>query len=72
MRQLIATGQTYVTVNVTVNVPENATSLALKNKVTERTIKRDLSILQKIGVLRRDGSDKTGSWVVLINPNQII
>lgn len=67
--QLIATGQTDVTVNVTVNVTENASSLALKNKVTERTIKRDLSILQKMGVLKREGSDKTGSWVVLINPN---
>lgn len=47
--QLIATGQTDVTVNVTVN----ASSLALKNKVTERTIKRDLSILKK------NGSSKT-------------
>ena len=33
--------------------------------VTKRTIERDLSILQKAGVIRHEGSDKSGIWVVL-------
>ena len=64
VRQLVDTGLPDVTVNVTVNATENATSLALKNKVSERTIKRDLSMLQKLGIIKREGSDKTGNWIV--------
>ena len=33
--------------------------------VTQRTIERDLSVLQKASVIRHEGSDKTGIWVVL-------
>ena len=33
--------------------------------VTKRTIERDLSILQKAGIIRHEGSDKSGIWVVL-------
>ena len=33
--------------------------------VSKRTIERDLSILQKAGVIRHEGSDKSGIWVVL-------
>ena len=33
--------------------------------VSQRTIERDLSALQKIGVLKREGKDNDGLWIVL-------
>ena len=33
--------------------------------VTQRTIERDLSALQKAKVIKHEGSDKSGIWVVL-------
>ena len=33
--------------------------------VSQRTIERDLSVLQKMGVLRHEGKDNDGVWVVL-------
>ncbi len=33
--------------------------------VSQRTIERDLSALQKIGVLKRDGKDNDGTWVII-------
>ena len=32
--------------------------------VSQRTIERDLSALQKIGVLKREGKDNDGKWVI--------
>ena len=32
--------------------------------VSQRTIERDLSALQKTGVLKREGKDNDGVWVV--------
>lgn len=34
--------------------------------VTERTIERDLAVLQKKGIVRHEGKARTGHWVVLI------
>ena len=33
--------------------------------VSQRTIERDLSALQKLGVLKREGKDNDGMWIVL-------
>ena len=33
--------------------------------VSQRTIERDLSALQKIGVLRHEGKDNDGIWVII-------
>ena len=33
--------------------------------VSQRTIERDISTLQKIGVLKREGKDNDGVWVIL-------
>ena len=33
--------------------------------VSQRTIERDLSTLQKIGVLKREGKDNDGVWVII-------
>ena len=35
--------------------------------VTLRTIERDLATMQKAGIIRHEGSDKTGIWVILEN-----
>ena len=33
--------------------------------VSQRTIERDLSALQKIGILKHEGKDNDGKWVVI-------
>ncbi len=33
--------------------------------VTQRTVERDLAVMQKAGIIRHEGSDKAGIWVVL-------
>ena len=35
--------------------------------VSQRTIERDLSALKKIGVLKREGKDNDGMWVIVKN-----
>ena len=32
--------------------------------VSQRTIERDLSAMQKLGVLKREGKDNDGTWIV--------
>jgi len=39
-------------------------ALATKLKVTKRTILREIELLKKDGILKRDGNEKTGSWVI--------
>ena len=34
--------------------------------VSQRTIERDLSTLQKIGVLKREGKDNNGVWIIIL------
>ncbi len=34
--------------------------------VSQRTIERDLSTMQKKGVLKREGKDNNGVWIVII------
>ena len=33
--------------------------------VSQRTIERDLSAMQKIGVLKREGKDNDGKWIII-------
>ena len=33
--------------------------------VTTRTIERDLSLMKKAGVLKREGKDNNGKWIVI-------
>ncbi len=33
--------------------------------VTTRTIERDLSLMKKAGVLKREGKDNNGVWIVI-------
>lgn len=46
--------------NNRITIPE----MSLRIKVTERTIKRDIAILQKLGFLSREGGRKEGIWVI--------
>jgi len=41
-----------------------AERMAQALSVTQRTIERNLSVLQESGILTREGSDKTGHWVI--------
>ena len=52
-------------VNALENVLETSLSLAEVFDVNERTIRRDLFVLQQQGYIRHDGSDKGGRWIVL-------
>ena len=33
--------------------------------VTTRTIERDLSLMKKVGVLKREGKDNDGVWIII-------
>ena len=56
----------------TIKANPNATGKEMSETllVTQRTIERDLSILQRVGIIRHIGSDKTGRWVVLERTRQ--
>ena len=34
--------------------------------VSQRTIERDLSAMQKMGILKHEGKDNSGVWIVII------
>ncbi len=42
-----------------------AKGMAKKMSVTERTIRRNLSIMQKVKAIRHEGNNKRGTWVTL-------
>ena len=53
------------TINDTINDTENAVTLSAYFNVSIITIKRDLSVLQKLGYIRHDGPNKGGRWLIL-------
>ena len=65
LKRLCDTGQMDVMENVLENVLETSLSLAEVFDVNERTIRRDLFVLQQQGYIRHDGPDKGGRWIVL-------
>ena len=62
VERLVETGQR----NVLENVLETSATLAAYFHVDARTIRRDMSVLQTKGVIRRDGPDKGGRWIIVI------
>ena len=44
-------------------------TLSVTMSETSRVVKRDLAVMQKAGVIRQEGSDKTGVWVILEQGN---
>ena len=51
--------------NPTVSAKQMSETLS----VTSRTIERDLALMQIAGIIRHEGSDKTGVWVILEHGN---
>ena len=51
--------------NPTVSAKQMSETLS----VTSRTIERDLAVMQKVGVIRHEGKDNAGVWVILEHGN---
>ena len=58
--------------NVLEDVLETSATLAVYFHVDARTIRRDMSTLQTKGIIRRDGPDNGGRWIVLQSAEQTI
>lgn len=65
MRQMQLTATRNVLDNVLENVLETQETLADRFSVNERTIRRDLKVLQEEGFLRHEGPDHGGRYVIL-------
>ena len=61
VKRFISTGSK----NVLENVLETSASLAEYFHVNERTIRRDLKVLQSKGIIRRVGPTKGGHWEII-------
>lgn len=50
-----------------INEPPTITGKKMSEilSVSQRTIERDLSVLQKLDVLKREGKDNDGVWIVI-------
>ena len=46
-------------------VVETASSIASKIKLSPRTIRRDLTRLKNMNVIKHEGPDNGGEWVIL-------
>ena len=51
--------------NPTVSAKQMSETLSM----TSRTIERDLAVMQKAGVIRHEGKDNAGVWVILEQGN---
>lgn len=51
------------------NLMVTAKQMSETLSVTVRTIERDLALMQKAGIIRHEGSDKTGVWGILEQGN---
>ena len=45
---------------------QSVKEMSLVLSLVERTVKRDLAAMQKMGVLVREGNTSAGRWVLLI------
>ena len=50
-------------------IRSNSTVSAKQMSETSRTIERDLAVMQKAGVIRHEGKDNAGVWVILEQGN---
>lgn len=51
------------------NPTASAKQMSETLSVTSRTIERDLAVMQKAGVIRHEGKDNAGVWVILEHGN---
>ena len=49
------------------NVNDTTETLARKLSVSSRTIRRDLDKMKSLGIVKREGGDYGGKWVVITN-----
>ena len=50
---------------IKINPYISATQMSVIMSVIKRTIERELATLRKVGIIARDGSPRTGKWIVL-------
>ncbi len=50
-------------------IKSNPMVTAKQMSETSRTIERDLAVMQKVGVIRHEGKDNAGVWVILEHGN---
>ena len=55
--------------DVGVNVGDMSETCRKQMSETSRTIERDLAVMQKAGVIRHEGKDNAGVWVILEQGN---
>ena len=72
LKRMIETGQWNVLENVLENILETTSTLATFFGVSERTIRRDLDTLKSRSIIRHDGPDKGGRWIILVKKSKII
>jgi len=61
---IITKTQQKVLEHIRKNPNATAPQVALKNDISEITVKRAFSALKAVGMIERIGSDKTGHWAV--------
>lgn len=54
----------------TLSSPKISLKISLKKPISSRTVKTDLSTLQKKGIIRREGGRKNGYWQLLFLPSE--
>ncbi len=62
--------QTIIKNIISSNPTVTAKQMSETLSVTSRTIERDLSAMQKAGIIRHEGKDNAGTWVVLEQKKQ--
>lgn len=61
--------QTIMVSVIKLNPMVTAKQMSETLSVTVRTIERDLAVMQKAGVIRHEGKDNAGVWVILEHGN---
>ena len=66
MSEIKLTDRQHVIVSIIQSNPSvSAKQMSETLSVTSRTIERDLSAMQKAGIIRHEGKDNAGIWVIL-------
>ncbi|MGM9778164.1 MAG: HTH domain-containing protein, partial [Prevotella sp.] len=62
---ILSERQTLIKSLININPNVSAKQMSEVLSVSARTIERELSIMQKAGIIRREGNVKTGVWIIL-------
>ncbi len=61
----LTTRQRVIIAIIQSNLAVSAKQMSETLSVTSRTIERDLAVMQKAGIIRHEGKDNAGVWVIL-------